>query len=170
MCKDKLMEHFKKTSVFERKQADWFVEEFGVQLEKIPQEAGCVGDYVIIKHSDYSKELFGDLTTIEFKNDKYGIRSGALYFEFEQTNDYWETRKPSGHLKAANEKCILVVQSGEEVFIFMKRDVDELVPLSHKTMSTRNYCNGNKPGMFTRGHIISKKFCKSHCKFHSTGL
>ena len=149
----------KRSEIFERKQAHGFCSLFGVKMDKIPQGCGVVGDYCVTETSEKTKELekkVGPLVArrIEFKHDKTSVKFKSFYIEIEQTNDYWVTKNPSGHHKAITEGCLLIIQSGNDCYIFDEESYFRLIGCSTKTIGTRTGSNGNPKGSYTRARIV----------------
>ena len=153
--------HIRRSTPFEIEQAEDFRLQYGVVLTRVPQAPGICGDYRVMATTNRTRRLEQALgyslegRLVEFKNDKTSRKTQRLYIEFEQTNDAWRTRKPSGHVQAVEEGCTLVVASGSEVFVFNKPALERLVEKSLYTRSTSHRKNGNHPNSYTRGEICS---------------
>ena len=144
----------------ERSQAEHFSLRFGCDLERIPQGPEVAGDYRIMETSDFTKELETALgyplkgRVLEFKDDRASLKYGTLFCEFEQTNDSWFTRKPSGHALAILKGCILIISSGSRCFVFNEESYRCFVNGSIRERCTKYRRNGNNPGSFSRGKIV----------------
>ena len=155
-----LQNHFSVCSVHEQKQAAWFSNQYSVTLEPIAQGPGVVGDYTVVQSSPAFEEAFPGYRTIEFKHDKTSEKWGSLFVEFEQTRDYWRSKKVSGHLKAVINDCLLVIQSGRSFFCFKKEDFMSIFRITKKERTTCRGANGNLPGMHTRAKIFPMQVVK----------
>jgi len=167
-----MQSHFGLSEIDERAQAVSFSSRFGVQMSKIPQGPGVCGDYVVTETSHDTSELevalghplLGKL--IEFKNDKASLKTGNFYIEFEQTGNGWFTSKPSGHAKAIEMGCILVISSGANTYIFNENSFPNLLQRSTRELTTRAGRNGNPPGVHTRAKIVPVKHGKSTASYY----
>ena len=152
--------HFAVSYVTEKKQAADFSAKFGVELERLPQGPGVAGDYEIVNTSEHTLALEKALgfpvlgKVLEFKDDKTSLKYGTFFVEYEQTSDWWMSRKPSGHELAMAKGCILVISSGPRNFVFNQTQYAELVKGVTRILSTKFRSNGNNPGSFTHGKIV----------------
>ena len=119
-----MLKHFAVSEIAEREQAMYFSRRFGCDLERVQQGPGVCGDYLVLQTSEHTRALelkLGDSLTnklLEFKNDIASLKTKNFYTEFEQTSDFWNSRKQSGHDLAISQGCILVLSSGPKCFIF----------------------------------------------------
>ena len=88
--------------------------------------------------------------------------------EFAQTSDYWWASTPSGHHKAILEGCILVISSGEDCYVLDEEAYFRLIANTLRTRTTKPLQNGNLPGMFTKGRIVSLKDARKYCAYFYT--
>ena len=155
-----MQQHFTVSDVVERAQAAYFSINFGVDLERIPQGPGVCGDYLVVEASEHTKELESRLgyplteKLIEFKNDIASLKYNSFYVEYEQTSDFWETRKQSGHELAIARDCVLVVSSGPRCFVFNASAYTVFIKGVTAERTTKYRVNGNSPGSYTRGRIV----------------
>ena len=155
-----MQHHFAVSEIVERKQADYFGQRFGVDLERIPQGPGVCGDYLVMDTSEHTKELEERLgyplegRRIEFKNDMASLKYKSFYVEYEQTSDFWNTRKSSGHDLAVGMGCVLIISSGPICFVFNATAFAEFVKGVTRERTTKFRRNGNSPGSYTRGKIV----------------
>ena len=155
--------HINRSTPFETEQAEDFRLHYGVVLTRIPQAPGVCGDYRVMATTNRTRRLEQALgyplegRLVEFKNDKTSVQTQRLYIEFEQTNDAWRTRKPSGHVQAVDEGCCLVVTSGREVLVFNQPALERLLEKTLYERSTTYRKNGNAPDSFTRAKICLLK-------------
>ena len=88
--------------------------------------------------------------------------------EFAQTSDYWWISQPSGHHKAILEGCILVISSRDDCYVLDEEAYFRLIANTVRTVSTKPLQNGNLPGMFTKGRIVSLKDARKYCAYFYT--
>ena len=157
--------HFVNCKVHEGVQARILEQQFGIELEQIQQGAGVVGDYSVKVNSEKFQSLFPLIDVIELKNDKTSLIYKSFYCEFEQTRDGWRNSHKSGHLKAVEDGCLLVVQSGPNFFCFTAETFMPLFNQSAFVNETKRNSNGNSNGAFTRAKIIQIKDCANVFKF-----
>jgi len=154
---------FAVSEVSERKQSEHFSQRFGCDLERIPQGVGVVGDYIVLKTSDFTKDLEWELgyplqgRLIEFKDDKASLKWNTFYVEYEQTSNSWCTRRSSGHEKAILEGCILIISSGPLCLVYNKVSYIKLIAGAVRERTTKFRVNGNNPSSFTRARIVPVK-------------
>ena len=169
-----MQNHFMLSEIAEARQAEEFMNHFGVQMDPIIQGPGVCGDYVIIETTNKTKKLEKILGTnllskrIEFKNDVSSLQYGSFYMEYAQTSDYWWVSNPSGHHKAILEGCILVISSGDDCYVLDEEAYFRLIANTLRTVSTKPLQNGNLPGMFTKGRIVSLKDARKYCAYFYT--
>ena len=162
---------FTVSEVAERAQAESFSQRFGVDLEKLEQGPGVVGDYEVLETSDFTRELESVLEfplkgrAVEFKCDNASQRTGRFFVEFEQTSDSWYTRKLSGHEKAIVEGCVLVISSGPICFIYNSETYDRLIDGSVGERCTKFRKNGNSPCSFTRARLVPLEHARKTASF-----
>ena len=167
-----MQRHFGLSEIDERAQAVSFSARFGVHLGKIKQGPGVCGDYLVEATSADTRELESALghplqgKRIEFKNDKASLKTGNFFIEFEQTGDGWFTTKPSGHAKAIDTGCILVISSGPNTYIFNENSFPQLIGRSTRELTTRPGRNGNPPGVHTRAKIVPVKHGITTASYH----
>ena len=161
-----ITQHFYNSKVHESIQARLTENFFEIELEPIHQGVGVVGDYTVIKNSEKFSTLFPNITIIEFKNDKSSVVYNSFYCEYEQTKDGWYTCNPSGHLKAIQANCLLVIQSGREFFCFDKETFMSLFEQATVEKTSRMNIYGNHNGCYTRARILYKKYCTDVFKFN----
>ena len=149
--------HFYNCNLHENTQAKLFENRFNIVLEKIAQGPGVVGDYKIIVNSPDFQSLFPGFNVIEFKHDKTSVKYKSFFCEYEQTSDFWSTRRMSGHYKAIQQNCLLVIRSGVRFFCFTKETFMPLFEKSNVDRVTMRHSNGNGSGCYTRGRIIKIK-------------
>ena len=155
-----MQKHFETSAIVERAQALYFSRRFGVRFAHLPQGPGICGDYEILETSYQTRELEKKLgfpllgRYIEFKNDKTSLQYNSFYVEFEQTSDFWYSRKPSGHELASTKGCVLIISSGSRCFVFNRGAYIEFVKGVTRVATTKYCSNGNPPGCFTRGKIV----------------
>jgi len=158
-----MQRHFTVSEVVERAQAAHFSHRFGVDLEKVQQGPGVCGDYLVLETSGHTQELEKCLgypltgKLIEFKNDRASVKYDSFYVEYEQTSDFWNTRKPSGHDLAIARDCVLVVSSGPRCFVFNASAYAVFIEGVTRERTTKYRVNGNSPGSYTRGRIVPMK-------------
>jgi len=166
-----MQNHFSVSEVVEREQAVYFSLRFGLDLERIPQGPGVCGDYRVIETSGYTEELESRLgypltgKLIEFKNDKASLKYNSFYAEYEQTSDFWNTRKPSGHDLAIARDCVLVISSGVRCFVFNAESYAVFIKGVTAERTTKYRVNGNSPGSYTRGRIVPMKVAENTATF-----
>ena len=152
--------HFVVSEVEEHRQAADFSLRFGVILQRIPQGPGVTGDFLVTQTEERTQTLENALgypllqRRIEFKSDNASKRTKNFYVEFEQTCDGWGIRYPSGHEKAINDGCVLVISSGKKTFVFNEESFEEFKRGTIMERTTQYRKNGNAPEAFTRGYII----------------
>ena len=114
-----LKQFFKDTTKHEAVQAAAFEKHFSLETPmcKIPYTAGKQGDYLVTEGSEKYDSMFTH-KVIEFKSDTKSLLTKHFYIEFEQTNNGWETSKPSGHKLAVDEGCLLVIGVKHEYYCF----------------------------------------------------
>ena len=162
---------FRVSEVTEREQAQKFTQRFGVDLEKVPQAAGVVGDYLILKTSGFTNELEAQLgyplagRLVEFKDDKASVKRGTFFIEYEQTSDSWCTRRASGHEKAILEGCVLVMSTGSLCLVYNEASYKTLIEGVLRERTTRFRKNGNRPDSFTKGRIVTVEHAISCATF-----
>ena len=163
-----MLKHINLSEIFERWQSVCFAEEFGCTLEKLPQGPGITGDYLITETSVRTKPLemkVGSLVgrRVEFKNDKKSLQYKSFYIEFEQTSDFWVTTKRSGHHKAVLAGDLLVINSGNDCYIFDEKEYFKLISYTLRVVSTKTGANGNQPGCYTKGKIVRLRRARQVC-------
>jgi len=158
-----MQHHFTVSEVAERAQATDFSLRFGVDLERVPQGPGVCGDYRVLETSGHTQELERRLgyplthKLLEFKNDRASLKYDSFYVEYEQTSDFWNTRKRSGHDLAIARGCVLIVSSGQRCFVFNKSAYTVFIEGVTRERTTKYRVNGNSPGSYTRGRIVPLK-------------
>ena len=163
--------HFQVSEITERAQAAFFSTRFGVDMERIPQGPGIVGDYIVLQTSEHTQELENALgypllgRRIEFKNDKTSVKYNSFFVEFEQTSDFWTTRKTSGHALAIQENCVLVLSSGTRCFVFNEHSYAMFMKGITRVLSTKFRSNGNSPASFTHGKVVPIKRAVEEASF-----
>jgi len=166
-----MQRHFTVSEVVERQQAQYFSLIFGVDLERIPQGPGVCGDYLVVETSEHTEELERRLgypltgKLIEFKNDIASLKYNSFYVEYEQTSDFWWSRKQSGHDLAIASSCVLVVSSGPRCFVFNKSAYAVFIEGVTAERTTKYRVNGNSPGSYTRGRIVPLKVAENTATF-----
>ena len=166
-----MQNHFVVSEVVEREQAAYFSLLFGVDLERIPQGPGVTGDYRVVETSEHTEaleEMLGYPLTgklIEFKNDIASLKYNSFYVEYQQTSDFWFTRKQSGHDLAIARGCVLVVSSGPKCFVFNETAYAEFIEGVTRERTTKYRKNGNAPGSYTRGKIVPLKVAEHTASF-----
>ena len=160
-----MLKHMRNCEVFENRQAHSFCAQFGTELERIPQGVGVVGDFTVVQTSGETnklEQLLGPLIgrRIEFKHDKTSTKYKSFFVEIEQTCDGWQTCRPSGHQKAIEMGCILIITSGSDCYIFDEESYFRLIACKIKTIGTKKGSNGNRMGCHTRAYIVPLKDAK----------
>ena len=162
--------HFKKCEIPESRQATGFATHFGVVLERVEQGPGIVGDYRVTTTSKKTEELETLLgyslldKLVEFKNDGTSLTFKSFYVEFEQTVDYWNSRSKSGHVKAIDAGCLLILASGNDSYVFDDSCFEEFLKGTIREQHTKSRSNGNQPTCFTRGKIVPLKWARKTAK------
>ena len=110
--------HFHNSRIHETLQSTIVENKFNIILESIKQGPGVVGDYKIKQNSVAFQTMFPNIEVIELKHDKTSVAYNSFFCEYEQTSDGWFTTNKSGHLKAVNEGCLLIIQSGSCFYCF----------------------------------------------------
>ena len=151
--------HIRSCEADERVLKGLFEAHTGVTLQDIPQGPGIVGDSVVTVSAN---PLYPVGLRVEFKDDKASAKYNNLYLETHQTIDGWFTTKESGHLKAANEDCLVVIRTIGEVFVFNPAQVHEIIALAHRTSQTGDNVNGNANGCFTKAALTKRYICRKH--------
>jgi len=163
--------HYVVSDVVEREQALAFRLTFGVNLLKMPQGPGVTGDYLVTQTSRATEQLETALgynlegRLIEFKDDKASLNTEHVYVEYEQTNDFWWSKKPSGHDLGIARGCVLVIASEPTCFVFNQTAFAELKNGTTKVRTTKYRKNGNNPGQYTRGRIVPLFHCRNTATF-----
>ena len=158
-----MKKHMIKSEIRERAQAAYFSRRFGCVLEKLPQGPGVCGDFLVTKTSPKTSPLEDKLgypllgRFIEFKDDISSVKWKSFYVEFEQTSSSWRSRSPSGHEKAINEGCVLIISSGPKCFVYNKSSYSQLIEGVSNIKTTDPGRNGNRPNSFTRARIVPLK-------------
>ena len=164
-------EHYVVSDVVEREQARAFRLTFGVNLQKMPQGAGVTGDYLVTQTSAATEQLESALgyplegRLIEFKDDKASLVTNHVYVEYEQTNDFWWSKNPSGHDLAIARGCVLVISSEPTCFVFNQTAFTELKNGTTKERTTKYRKHGNNPGQYTRGRIVPLSVARETATF-----
>ena len=140
-----------------------FAQRFGLDLERVPQYPGVVGDVRVVSSSDFTRDLETALggtlerKLVEFKSDNASVNLKTFFIEYESTSDGWTTRRPSGHEKAITSGCILVLSSGPRCLVFNLASYTKLIDGVIRERTTKFRKNGNRPNSFTRGRIVPLK-------------
>ena len=162
----KMQSWFKKCNAMEDTNIEVIASHFGVEYERIPQTFGVCGDFSLTTVSSMFENEFPGYLTLELKADYMARRTGNVYFEYSHTNDDFFTEKVSGHKKAIEQGCLLVITVAKEYFFLTIDSYERLMQArSYRDVVNSRNINGNPNGCRNRGYLVPVKVLRDFCAY-----